>query len=445
MGKTTTSIGATNRTGTGRKTALAARLLAVWLGLSTLALAGEPTSAAPVDPPVDPEAPTSAAVAFAVQSACELLLENQELYEPDRPVGRLSDSGLAAWQGKELDRLQELRADAGDEAAEWPYEGVYRVSPDGRIPPGYRVGGTAIVCHALLEAPGLDDTRRAAILRGVHFMLDMIAEDDGLAPAPQERYDVRGWGQTYALDFLVRAQGAELFAEDEDLAERDTDTVAHLLTCLAAGELEDGGWNYAGPRGFSPFMTGATLLALYRADAAGHEVDAEMVERALDALETGRGPSTAYAYSGALRKEVAMPGSAARSSIAELALFLGGRTDEAQLAKAVDAFFVEENWQALLVRKSQQGTHIGPYGVAPYYFFFGHTYAAVAAEHLADDERETRRDAMRALLWRTLEERGGWNDRIFPRTESYSTAMAVLALVAPELSPVPAWDGTPAK
>ena len=46
---------------------------------------------------------------------------------------------------------------------------------------------------------------------------------------------------------------------------------------------------------------------------------------------------------------------------------------------------------------------------------------------------------MRGLLWRTLEDRGGWNDRIFPRTESYSTAMAILSLIAEDLPKVKSW------
>ena len=36
-------------------------------------------------------------------------------------------------------------------------------------------------------------------------------------------------------------------------------------------------------------------------------------------------------------------------------------------------------------------------------------------------------------VMRTREENGGWNDRIFPRSEGYGTAMVVLALMAPSL------------
>ncbi len=132
-----------------------------------------------------------------------------------------------------------------------------------------------------------------------------------------------------------------------------------------------------------------------------------------------------------------MPGACARAAIAELCLYRAGRSDQKKLRVAVDAFF--EHWGELLKRKSQQGTHQGAYGIAPYYFFYGHTYAALAIEALPEKDRPVLRQKMRETLWKTLDENGGWNDRIFPRTRSYSTAMAMLALLAPELDPVPEW------
>src|SRR5436190_2559152 len=46
----------------------------------------------------------------------------------------------------------------GEGRREWPYEGVYRVRESGVdedvIPIGYRVGGSALACLALVAAPG---------------------------------------------------------------------------------------------------------------------------------------------------------------------------------------------------------------------------------------------------------------------------------------------------
>jgi len=42
------------------------------------------------------------------------------------------------------------------------------------------------------------------------------------------------------------------------------------------------------------------------------------------------------------------------------------------------------------------------------------------------------------------EEDGGWNDRVFPRSESFGTAMSMLALLAPRM-PAPAGWPAPKK
>lgn len=382
--------------------------------------------------------PSDVDVEKAVQRACALLVANQENYTPDPVVGGLPDDELVAWQKGERERLDAIRENAATAASEWPYEGVYRIGPDGRIPPGYRVGGSAIVCEALLEADGLDDERREAILRSVDFMLERIHDDPRMAAKKQTKYDVRGWGQAYALKFFLRALEVELF-EDAALETRVRETIPHLIACLEESQVGGGGWNYAG-RGSSPFMTASTLLALFHAEAAGYDVDAQMVEDALDALERARGKNMAYAYSGSLQNpDLPMQGACARSAIAELVLYRAGRSSVENLERAVDGFFTEENWRELRKRKSEQGTHARPYGIAPYYFFYGHAYAALAVEYLPEEKRDEYRRAMRGLLWRTIEANGGWNDRIFPRTESYSTAMSVLSLIAEDLPEVKAW------
>ena len=38
-----------------------------------------------------------------------------------------------------------------------------------------------------------------------------------------------------------------------------------------------------------------------------------------------------------------------------------------------------------LRRPSQQGTHVGEFGIAPYYFMYGHTYVAMAIEAMGCD------------------------------------------------------------
>jgi hypothetical protein len=40
------------------------------------------------------------------------------------------------------------------------------------------------------------------------------------------------------------------------------------------------------------------------------------------------------------------------------------------------------------------------------------------------------------------EESGGWNDRVFPRSESFGTAMTLLALLEPDRARPAGWRGT---
>lgn len=381
-------------------------------------------------------------VAKALEVAARLLVESQENYQRDPRVGRLRD--VEVWQKTERVRLAKLRK-ANAPGVEWPYEGVYRVR--GIVPPGYRVGGSAIVCEALVRSPGFasDASRQAAVRRSIEFMLDELKNNTLLGPGPKQGYDVRGWAHCYGLQFLLLVQQRKLV--DDKVDARITEMVAHLIKCLATNEASGGGWNYANNR-CSPFMTGSTLLALYQARAQGYRFDRKMVERALDALAKARTKTGSYVYAGVIRPPregrsgrrrrdpAAMPGACARAAISELCLFQAGRSDATRLRVAVDAFF--EHWGELLKRKSQQGTHQGPYNIAPYYFMYGHTYAAMAIEALPEDARPALREKMHETLWRTREQDGGWNDRIFPRSKSYSTAMAMLALLAPHTE-CPSW------
>ena len=60
-----------------------------------------------------------------------------------------------------------------EEGSQWPYEGVYR-EDRGKLPVGYRVGGTSITIMGLVSAPGYrDDSKRVeAVTRGLNFVLE---------------------------------------------------------------------------------------------------------------------------------------------------------------------------------------------------------------------------------------------------------------------------------
>ncbi len=345
-------------------------------------------------------------------------------------------------------KMQETFEAPGTPKAEWPYQGVYRVG--GRIPIGYRVGGTAICATALTRSPGLenDAPRREAIERACAFVCAQTSHPLMSVDDYDAGYDVRGWGYTFGLDFLLTLERAKLVPEKQQDAV--SKAIAFYIDALERTAIpEAGGWNYARPPGKaetappSSFMTACTLMTLYDARDAGHVVKDEVVERAIKFLLTSRdrgpkagvdGKATSVLYAGSSRvgrdNSAELPGATGRMCVTEAALFLAGKSGEAELRGAVDAFI--EHWDALDVRRMQSGTHIPPYGVAPYYFMFAHRYAAMCVEMLPEPARAERREKINALMFGVRSSDGTWNDRVFPRSANYGTAMAVLSMTQPQ-------------
>ncbi len=362
------------------------------------------------------------------------------------PQAKLLDPIVAAQTGCDvIVKLQEGGRKKGS-GSEWPYEGVYRVRGKGGaiIPIGYRVGGTAICGMALLEAPGLKEnkSRRAALNRATAFVLQGLKEPL-MASGFKGGYDVRGWGHTYALLFLLRMETEKTFPSK--LRIRAKASVRWLIKTLEETAIpESGGWNYSRRAGFgnsrnsaSPFMTAPTLQALFSAKHQGYKVSSSVVNEAIVALQRARTASGGYTYSapGTAKKGDEnslsfmdkLPGSIARMNAVEATLALTSQGDQGRLRVAIDSFF--KHWVELEVRRRQSNTHIQPYGVAPYYVMYGHYYVAQAIERLSDDSlKQGYRDRLNRLLAVIRETDGGWNDRVFDRSKNYGTAMAIMAL-----------------
>lgn len=328
--------------------------------------------------------------------------------------------------------LQSAEAEAG-EKSQWPYEGVYRVA--GEIPVGYRVGGTAICATALAQAPGYDsDPKRAeAIARAVSYICTarshpLMSEKDYTAG-----YDVRGWGYIYAIDCIATLK--QLNRLPEQHAQAADDAMKWYIDALNKTEIPQvGGWNYARPRGRdtvappSPFMTGPAIQALWRAKAVGYTVDEAIIDRALAFLERSRAASGTVVYSGDAsdRARDLSPGAVGRMLVVETTLAQANRNNPRDVRGALDAFIVHWDW--LKQRKQQTGTHVPPYGVAPYYFMFAHFHAAQAIKLLPKSEQPEYRRRVNALLFSVREDDGSWNDRVFDRSAAYGTAMAMMAI-----------------
>lgn len=359
------------------------------------------------------------------------------------------DAAVAAGVAHLLERQE------GDGRAEWPYQGVYRVAaeaddPDsliearGRrrtvIPIGYRVGGTSIAGSALLrcESEEDDDARLAALERARRFVVASI-EHPRMTPDFGGGYDVRGWGYVYGLKFLLEMRERGLVPADESMAHDAA--IRFWIDGLDRIEIpEVGGWNYARrgpldrPDATSPFMTPPAVQGLVEAERQGFEVPDGLVDRAMNGLDLTRGAEGHVAY--AARRKTSdppsqIPGAIGRMVAVETVRAEQGRNEPADLRRALTAFV--DHWDELLKRKEKTGTHQPPYGVAPYYFMFAHGFAAEAIEHLPEEERSAWRDRVARLLLSVRDDEAGtWNDRVFPRSSAYGTAVAILTLTQPK-------------
>jgi hypothetical protein len=318
-----------------------------------------------------------------------------------------------------------------EEGGQWPYEGVYKVK--NQLPLGYRVGGTSVVASALLAAAPADKDVKAAIGKALDFVLKGL-DDPLMAPSTEDRYDVRVWGHACALEFLCALRTAKATAGRA----KDVDAwIKKLVETLVAEEIAGGGWNYANHRAQASFVTAPVTQALLLAYGQGEKVPAAVFERARKVLEEGRYDSGGFAYSGAGKGKDngnVLPGSIARSAVCETTLLLLGGGSLDQLRKAVEAFHT--HWQELEKRRQKTGTHVAPYMVAPYYFYYGHRYCAQAIQMLPEKERDAERVRLLKLVLKVRDQDGMWNDRVFERSRNYGTAMVVLILLS-DRSPLP--------
>jgi len=323
----------------------------------------------------------------------------------------------------------------------WPYEGVYRVR--GKIPVGYRIGGTAIVCTSLLycnsrpvnsksEAPESDPNGNRsvheAIERGTKLILKEL-EDPLMRPSVENRYDVRVWGHIYALDFFCHLQNSKNPAFTK-LADDVEPWIQKLTDYLIKEEIDGGGWNYANHRQHACFVTAPAIQALLRAKYRGAKVPDAVFFRGRRALEKSRTPDGAYQYSGVLgeRRPAKLPGSIARSANCETTLLLLGGGSRKNLRASIDAF--HKHWDELEKRRKKTGTHKPPYNVAPYYFYYGHRYLAQAIRMLPAEQQSVEIKKFNAVLLKTKDKDNTWNDRVFDRSKAFGTAMSIMSLDA---------------
>jgi len=324
------------------------------------------------------------------------------------------------------------------DANQWPYEGVYRTR--GSLPVGYRIGGTCIVILALTSTPGYeqDNRRVAAVERAITYICSAREHADMSTQAYDGGYDVRIWGNIEALHCLAHLERKRLIPQHLKLTAKAA--LEDYLDAVVTLEMPaTGGWNYARPAGKATvgapasFVTACALQALLEARAAGYTVDSALIDRGVAVLEKSRGATGTIVYSGPASERTrisdSVPGATGRMTLTESTLMLVGKGSIERVRAALDAFITHWDW--LDQRRAKTGTHVPPYMVAPYYFMFAHRYAAQAIEHLPKADREEYRARINGLLMSVKGPDTTWNDRVFPRSAGYGTAMALLAIHQP--------------
>lgn len=336
-------------------------------------------------------------------------------------------------------RLVSMQAADGS----WPYD--VDVGVDGEVPLSFNVASTAIVAQSLLCAGNRTDKQvNIAVDRASAFILQSLNHPQ-LADSTQEVFDVRIWGQAYALEFLCRLNAAGFTTQSPSKLRQ---AIRRLVPILLAEELPGGGWNYATRRQPASFMTAIVTQALLLARSQGQAIPDIVFERSRAALKAARTNAGGFLYGGHVLTQLRdghrseLPGAIARTPLCETTLMLLGAGSVDAVRESINAF--HDHWNELVARCKMPGDHAPPFSIAPYYFYFGHRYAAQAIEMLPPAERFSARRRMSELVLRTRDADGTWNDRAFLKARSVCTAMCVIALlgdgfpVSPPFVPAPA-------
>jgi len=127
-------------------------------------------------------------------------------------------------------------------------------------------------------------------------------------------------------------------------------------------------------------------------------------------------------------------GSLGRSQVCNLALRMYGDkmvTDEV-IETWLDRLIVRNGWLSMSRKRNYpaQSPHFADFGVAGYFYYYGHYYAAMCIDELPADQRPFYQDHLAKILMPLQEKDGSWWDYIlYDYHQQYGTAMAVSALV----------------
>lgn len=331
----------------------------------------------------------------------------------------------------------------------------------------FRTAVTSLALQSLVESRELFDGElrdrvETSLDRGQEWLIDNALELR--RSEPDEADDYFGyaiysvWGHAYAIhgakSLHQRAEG------DAALQEKLEEVIEYQVDRLKRISFVNGGWGYYdGPftdqygRPVKPrrarlrrptdssmsFATATVLIALKEAESLGHQLPEDYIEAAKASLLRQRFPDFAYAYGEYLRLRPRMDinrpaGSLGRSQVCNLAMQL---YDDPQVTDEVfkawlNRLIVRNGWLSMSRKRHIPGEspHFADFGVAGYFYYYGHFYASMCIEQLPEDERLPYQQHLANILMPLQEKDGSWWDYIlYDYHQQYGTAMTISALV----------------
>ena len=407
---------------------------------------------------------TTSGVTKADEPATSPLATQGPIPEPITPV---TAEGVQAAINGGVDFLlkTQLQQGAWGKSANSKYYLIWAPVPGAHN--AFRTAVTGLCVSALIEARDpLDSQQRQrvdeAIDRGQTWLL---GQGNKLRRSGPDSYDdyfgyalYSLWGHSYAIQALVKLHARA--AGDEALQARLKASVENHVDRLRRSAFLNGGWGYyddpvsdrfgrpAKPRrakmvrpagSSSCFSTATVLVALKQAERLGVKFSEKLTQEALAAIKRQRFPDFAYAYGEYLRMrpryDINRPaGSLGRSQVCNLATRLYGdpRVTDEVLTTWLNRLYARNGWLDNGRKRHIPGEspHSSDFGVAGYFFYYGHYYAALCIEQLPEDSQPYFQDHLAHILVPLQEKDGSWWDyMLYDYHQQYGTAMVISALV----------------
>lgn len=306
----------------------------------------------------------------------------------------------------------------------------------------FRTGVTSLVVMALCDVrPMLEGERLEQVERAIDGGQDWLFKNASRLRRAEAEALYNVWGHAYACSAIRRLhQRAE---GDEELQAKLIELLEYQVNRLERYTFVNGGWGYYDfaahtrkPSG-SPtsFTTATALVALKDAAALGVHYPDKLTKKAIDSILRQRLPDFSYAYGEYLRMAprygINRPaGSLGRSQACNLALRMYDRKEVTNevIKTWLDRLFARNGW--LSIGRKYPVPHESHFGVAGYFYYYGHFYAALCIEMLPVDQRQHFQEHLAHILLPLQEKDGSWWDYpLYDYHQQWGTAMAVSSLL----------------